>query len=120
MARIIFADDQAGLYDGMTERLTEQGHQVLVFKQASEALGYIKDHFTEIDLLITDWVFAGQGFTGADILHLFRGVSDAPALIFSNDSRALDAAAEYEVVCTGKDEKRLFVALAEALTPPSA
>ncbi|MBI5655182.1 response regulator transcription factor [Candidatus Uhrbacteria bacterium] len=114
MAKVLFADDQAALYNSIPQKLRAMGHEVSVIKKAAEAYDYIKLHASEIDLLISDWSFPGEVLNGGDLLKTYRSLSASPAIAFSSSPAAKMVARDIKAEFAGKDAD-LAVELAQKL-----
>jgi CheY-like chemotaxis protein len=67
MARILLADDDGAIRDLVKRALTAEGHSVHVTQDGLEALDYLTEHASQVDILVTDVDMPGlDGITLAE------------------------------------------------------
>lgn len=78
-ARVLVADDDAGVRTLVELALRRQGHEVVLAIDAGAALAIASDTSEPIDLLVTDYTMPGR--TGLQLAADIRGLRPAIAIV---------------------------------------
>jgi DNA-binding NtrC family response regulator len=122
MARILIAEDDAGIRLLVTRALRLEGHEVTMADDGEMALDILAERNGAFDLLLSD--IRMPAFTGIELAHATnRAFPDLPILLMTGYAEQREAADDLSAIIIGVVDKPFTVAeirsrVAEALRAP--
>jgi two-component system, cell cycle sensor histidine kinase and response regulator CckA len=119
--RILFVDDETPITEVAEIMILRLGYQVTVFTKSTEALAYLRENFSRIDLLMTD--LSMPGLTGVELIREAGIIKPGlPSILLTGygksfDSRSANGLNIREVITKPFTMDALAGSIQAALTP---
>lgn len=99
--RIVLVEDDEIMLKSLSFFLKSSDYDVVEFENGLDAIDYIKDHYQDINLVITDLNLPFAG--GKQVIHAIKQIDDADIVIIVLTSSGVEST-ELEVFELGADE----------------